>query len=65
MLVRPIPRWLAALDEEKPYIEVLDGEKLPDVSPYHEHGQIAVRIGTQLDAWAAPRRTLVIIAAGY
>jgi Uma2 family endonuclease len=52
MVETPIPRWVTALDERKPYIEVLDGEKLVDVSPYHEHGQIAVRIGAQLDEWA-------------
>jgi Uma2 family endonuclease len=52
MVETEIPRWLAALDEEKPYIEVLDGEKLPDVSPYYLHGQLAVRIGAQLDEWA-------------
>src|SRR6202035_5119992 len=52
MVATPIPRWLSALDEEKPYIEVLDGEKLPDMSPYDVHGQLAVRIGAQLDAWA-------------
>jgi Uma2 family endonuclease len=55
MVDTEIPRWLAALDEKKPYIEVLDGEKLPDMSPYHEHGQIAVRIGAQLDDWADDR----------
>lgn len=49
MVETQIPRWLAALDEEKPYIEVLDGEKLPDMSPYSMHGQLAVRIGAQLD----------------
>ena len=52
MVETEIPRWLAALDEEKPYIEVLDGEKLPDMSPYDVHGQLAVRIGAQLDEWA-------------
>lgn len=52
MVATPIPRWIAALDEEKPYIEVLDGEKLSDVSPYYEHGQVAVRISGQLDTWA-------------
>ena len=45
MVETQIPRWLAALDEKKPYIEVLDGEKLPDVSPYDVHGQLAARIG--------------------
>ena len=55
MVETQIPRWIAALDEEKPYIEVLDGEKLPDMSPYHVHGQIAVRIGAQLDEWAGDR----------
>jgi Uma2 family endonuclease len=49
MVVRPIPRWLAALDEEKPYIEVLDGERLPDVSPKDAHGFIAFRIGKRMD----------------
>ena len=52
MVETQIPRWLAALDEKKPYIEVLDGEKLPDVSPYDVHGQVAIRLGTQLDDWA-------------
>ncbi len=52
MVETEIPRWLAALDEEKPYIEVLDGEKLADMSPYDVHGQVAVRIGTQLVDWA-------------
>ena len=52
MVETPIPRWISALDDAKPYIEVLDGAKLPGVSPYHEHGHIAIRIGAQLDAWA-------------
>jgi Uma2 family endonuclease len=55
MVETEIPRWLTALDERKPYIEVLDGERLPDVSPYHGHGQIAVRLGAQLDEWAGDR----------
>ena len=55
MVAPPIPRWLTALDERKPYIEVLDGRKQPDVSPYHPHGALAVRIGAQLDAWADDR----------
>lgn len=50
MLVRPIPRWLAALDDEKPYIEVLDGERLPDVSPKDAHGFIAFRLGQEIAA---------------
>jgi Uma2 family endonuclease len=52
MVSTPIPGWLAKLDEEPPYIEVLDGEKQPDVSPYEVHGRLAVRIGAQLDDWA-------------
>jgi Uma2 family endonuclease len=52
MVETQIPRWLAALDEKKPYIEVLDGEKLPAMSPYHGHGQIAGRIIMQLGPWA-------------
>jgi Uma2 family endonuclease len=52
MVSTSIPRWLAALDEEPPYLEVLDGETQPDVSPYRPHGQLAVRIGAQLDEWA-------------
>jgi Uma2 family endonuclease len=55
MVETEIPRWLAALDESKPYIEVLDGERLPDMSPYDVHGQLAVRIGAQLDEWAGDR----------
>src|ERR1700733_6758982 len=52
MVTNPIPRWLTRLDENKPYIEVLDDEKLSDMSPYRAHGQLAVRLGAQLDAWA-------------
>ena len=52
MVSTPIPRWLAALDERKPYIEVLDGVRQPDVSPYEIHGRVAGRIFGQLDAWA-------------
>src|SRR5665213_3565377 len=44
MVSTPIPRWLAALDEEGPYLEVLDGEIQPDVSPYDIHGDFAVNI---------------------
>ncbi len=51
MVETQIPRWLAALDEKKPYIEVLHGEELPVVSPYDVHGRLAVRIGAQLDDW--------------
>jgi Uma2 family endonuclease len=58
MVETQIPRWLAALDEKKPYIEVLDGEKLPDVSPYHEHGEVAVNIIVQLKPWASNRGTV-------
>ena len=52
MVQTPIPRWLTKLDEQKPYIEVLDGAKLPDMSPAHVHGQIAGRLNAQLDDWA-------------
>lgn len=55
MVETEIPRWLAALDEEPPYIEVVDDEQLPDVSPYEHHGRLAVRIGAQLDEWAGDR----------
>ncbi len=55
MVETEIPRWLAALDEEPPYIEVLDGERLHDVSPYPIHGRIAARICPQLDEWAGDR----------
>ncbi len=53
MVSRPIPRWLEALDEEQPYVEVLDGERLPDVSPKDVHGMLQGRIYTQLDRWSA------------
>lgn len=52
MVSTPIPRWLAKLDEEKPYLDVLDGATQPDVSPYRPHGRLSVRIGAQLDEWA-------------
>jgi len=65
MVETKIPRWLAALDEKKPYIEVLDGEKLPDMSPYYVHGQIAVRIGAQLDEWADDRGSVGVEVRFY
>src|ERR1700676_4201554 len=49
MVETQIPRWIAALDERKPYIEVLDGKKLPDEIPYSIRGQLVARIGAQLD----------------
>jgi Uma2 family endonuclease len=52
MVETPIPRWLAALDEKKPYLEVLDGEKLPEMSPHHGHGLTAGRIIMQFGPWA-------------
>jgi Uma2 family endonuclease len=52
MVETHIPRWLAALDEKKPYIEVLDGDKLPDASPCHGHRKIAGQMIMQLGAWA-------------
>ncbi len=65
MVATPIPRWLAALDEEPPYIEVLDGEKQPDVSPCRDHGRLAVRIGAPLDEWAADRGSVAAKARFY
>lgn|GEM_PF-958260 len=55
--VPPIPRWLSALDERKPYVEVLDGRKLPPVSPHAVHGIVAIRLGHQIDLWSAGRGT--------
>lgn len=54
-MVETIPPWLLALDARKPYREVIDGERQPDVSPKHYHGILAVRIAAQLDAWAEGR----------
>ena len=55
MVETKIPRWLAALDEQKPYIEVLDGERLPDVSPKNAHGYLAVAIAANMRPWARAR----------
>jgi Uma2 family endonuclease len=65
MVETEIPRWLAALDDEPPYIEVLDGETLPDVSPYDVHGQLALRIGTQLDEWSDDRGSVGVEVRFY
>jgi Uma2 family endonuclease len=65
MVETEIPRWLAALDKKKPYIEVLDGEKLPDMSPYDVHGQLAVRVGAQLDEWASDQGSVGIEVRFY
>lgn len=58
MVEPPIPRWLSALDDRKPYPEVLEGERLPAVSPFPIHGRLAVRIGAQVDSWAGPRASV-------
>ena len=55
MVATKIPRWLAALDEQKPYIEVLDGEMLPDVSPKNAHGYLAVAIAANMRPWSRGR----------
>jgi Uma2 family endonuclease len=55
MLTTQIPRWLAALDEKKPYIEVLDGEKLPDVSPKDAHGYLAAGVVANIRPWSRDR----------
>lgn len=52
MVKTEIPRWIAKLDERKPYIEVLDGKKLPDVVTDHMHGVLVAQIAMQLNAWA-------------
>jgi len=55
MVESEIPRWITKLDERKPYIEVLDGKKLPDVITDHTHGQLVARIGIELNEWAGDR----------
>jgi Uma2 family endonuclease len=65
MVSTPIPGWLAKLDEEPPYIEVLDGEQLPDVSPYKMHGRLAVRISAQLDEWAGDKGSVSVEVRFY
>jgi len=65
MVATPIPRWLAALDEKKPYIEVLDGVRQPDVSPYAVHGRLQIRIGAQLDAWAGDEGRVAVEVRFY
>ena len=55
MFATAIPAWLLALDGKKPYVEVLDGERLPNVSPKWHHGVFAVRIAVQMEPWAAAR----------
>ena len=65
MVSTPIPGWLAKLDEEPPYIEVLDGEQLPDVSPYLIHGLLAGQIVVQLAPWAKGRGTVAVEVRFY
>ena len=55
MVAPAIPRWLYALDGEKPYIEVIDGETQPDVSPKNAHGFLQVAIAANIRAWARGR----------
>ena len=53
-----IPRWVQDIAGRKPYTEIVDGTAVPHkragVSPADLHGRIAVRVGAQLLAWAAP-----------
>jgi Uma2 family endonuclease len=53
--VPAIPRWLSALDERKPYVEVLDGERIPPVSPRRVHGQVVSGLIVQIGRWAEGR----------
>ena len=56
MVTTPIPRWLDACDDhEKPYVEFLDGERVPKMSPKGLHSILQTRIGAVLDAWARGR----------
>ena len=48
MVDTPIPQWITDLDDEKPYADVVDGIRVPPVSPYDGHGQLAIRIGSRL-----------------
>jgi hypothetical protein len=48
MVETEIPRWIAKLDERKPYIEVLDGKKLPDAGWTEVQGILTARICVQL-----------------
>jgi Uma2 family endonuclease len=51
-----IPRWLTALDDRKPYIEVLTDEWLPDVTSYDVvRGVLKGRISSYLAEWARGR----------
>ena len=65
MVAENIPRWIAKLDTRKPYVEVVDGTREPVVSPYEIHGQLAVRIGAQFDAWADGRGTVGVEVRYY
>jgi hypothetical protein len=56
--VAAIPRWLSALDERKPYVEVLDGQRLPPVSPRSVHGSVVTRLIMQIGAWGEARGTV-------
>jgi len=55
MVATPIPRWLVALDARKPYIEVLNDRKLPQVSPQFVHGIVAGALNAVLRDWACGR----------
>lgn len=50
-----IPRWLLALDEKKPYIELRDDTRFSRDSEEVIKGRLVVRIGAQLEAWASDR----------
>jgi Uma2 family endonuclease len=50
-----LTRLSNTLDAEKPYVELIDGVELPKASPMTHHGQLQLRLGGILQAWAAER----------
>jgi hypothetical protein len=61
-LPTPIPAWITALDDRKPWIDVLDGKKLPYTAGEMMHGVLVLRIAMQLDGWSADRDDRGVVA---
>ena len=61
-LPTPIPAWITALDDRKPWIDVLDGKKLPYTAGEMMHGVLVLRIATQLDDWSTGRDDRGVVA---
>ncbi|HEY9085004.1 MAG TPA: Uma2 family endonuclease [Candidatus Tyrphobacter sp.] len=50
-------RTIEMRDDEKPYVEIVDGQAIPKVSPKHAHGYVQITLGAILRRCSQSRGT--------